>query len=323
MVSHIDDDHINGIVALFAALEKEKDKGRQLPLNIKRLWFNSFDESLNNLDAELKSTLASFTPAMLGAAAKPTGISDFVVASVGQGRDLRAAADRLAIPSNAPFTGMIMTPGVGKALQVKIGSALSFTILAPSRQRLADLGKEWEKDVRKNPDRVVQAAFADKSIANLSSIVVLAKADGKTMLLTGDARGDEILAGLKDAKLLKQGKLHVDLLKFPHHGSSNNMTQEFLENITADHYVFSANGEHDNPDAETIEMLCQARGADAYTVHFTNEKLRNPKKKGAAANIEAKVKQALADHPSKKRKIVWRKPEALGVLVDLGDKVKY
>ena len=101
------------------------------------------------------------------------------------------------------------------------------------------------------------------------------------------------------------------------------MTQGFLENITADHYVISANGEHDNPDAATVEMLVKARGADAYTLYVTNEKLRNPKKTGAAADIESQVKKVLADHPSAKRKVVWRDAAALSVRVDLGDKVDY
>ena len=40
------------------------------------------------------------------------------------------------------------------------------------------------------------AAFSDSSVANLSSIVVLAECGGKTMMLTGDARGDDIISGV-------------------------------------------------------------------------------------------------------------------------------
>jgi beta-lactamase superfamily II metal-dependent hydrolase len=58
------------------------------------------------------------------------------------------------------------------------------------------------------------------------------------MLLTGDARGDKILEGLEKVKLLKpRGKMHEDILKVPHHGSSRNMEPIFFERITADHYV--------------------------------------------------------------------------------------
>ena len=84
------------------------------------------------------------------------------------------------------------------------------------------------------------------------------------MLLTGDARGDKILEGLELVGLLKQGgTLHVDVLKVPHHGSANNLEPDFFERITADHYVFSGDGEHGNPERESLEMLLRARGARA------------------------------------------------------------
>jgi hypothetical protein len=41
--------------------------------------------------------------------------------------------------------------------------------------------------------------------------------------------------------------MHVDILKGPHHGSNRNVERIFFKRITADHYVFSGNGEHGNP----------------------------------------------------------------------------
>jgi beta-lactamase superfamily II metal-dependent hydrolase len=89
------------------------------------------------------------------------------------------------------------------------------------------------------------------------------------MLLTGDARGDKILEGLEKVKVLKpRGKMHVDILKVPHHGSSRNMDSIFFERITADHYVFSGNGEHGNPDRETLQMLSDTRGDASFNVYL-------------------------------------------------------
>jgi hypothetical protein len=65
------------------------------------------------------------------------------------------------------------------------------------------------------------------------------------------------------------GSIHVDILKGPHHGSSNNVAPAFFERITADHYVFSGNGENGNPERETLEMLSTARGDDEYQIHLT------------------------------------------------------
>jgi hypothetical protein len=54
------------------------------------------------------------------------------------------------------------------------------------------------------------------------------------------------------------------VLKVPHHGSEYNMTRDFAKRITADHYIFCANGSHGNPDLETIEVLVDSRlGGDA------------------------------------------------------------
>ena len=78
------------------------------------------------------------------------------------------------------------------------------------------------------------------------------------MLLTGDARGDHIEDGLRSAKLLKQGKLHVNLYKVQHHGSDRNVEASFFDRITADTYVISANGRYGNPDYETLEWIMKA-----------------------------------------------------------------
>ena len=90
------------------------------------------------------------------------------------------------------------------------------------------------------------------------------------MLLTGDARGDRILEGLEAVGVLTPGRsVRVDVLKVPHHGSAHNVAPDFFKRITANHYVFSANGRHGNPDRETIEMLFAARPRAKFELHFT------------------------------------------------------
>ena len=99
---------------------------------------------------------------------------------------------------------------------------------------------------------------------------MVGETQNKRILLTGDARGDKILQGLEKVELLKPGgKMHLDILKVPHHGSDRNMTTIFFERVTADHYVFSGNGEHGNPERETLQMLLDARGDSEFTVHLT------------------------------------------------------
>ena len=151
-------------------------------------------------------------------------------------------------------------------------------VIGPSRSELEALQAKYDAD---NPNaasmtaserRRALADFTDNSVANLSSIVLLAEQHGKTMLLTGDARGDNILKGLDRAGLLDgSGKIKVDILKVPHHGSDRNVSTEFFRKVQAKHYIFSGDGAHGNPDSATLTMLAEARGAARYTMWFTHK----------------------------------------------------
>jgi hypothetical protein len=55
----------------------------------------------------------------------------------------------------------------------------------------------------------------------------------------------------------------------PHHGSIRNMEKVFLEKITADHYVISADGRDDNPDKKLLNLLVST--VTKGTVHLTNK----------------------------------------------------
>jgi hypothetical protein len=98
------------------------------------------------------------------------------------------------------------------------------------------------------------------------------------------------------------------------------VTAQWLQQITADHYVISANGENGNPDPETIELLCKARGDAPYTIYMTNLDMVDPK---GNKQIGKLVSAALASHAGPGCKVVYRKPANLSVQVDLFSKVGY
>lgn len=320
MVSHIDEDHIQGILDLVGELEREASPH----YNILTLWHNSFDDLVGNSVDELRSKLQPATTAALASGLPSDGLQPFsaaVLASVKQGRDLRVSARRLGIPLNRGFGGLVSALP-GGAASLNVGSGLTFRVISPTMKRLEALSKEWEKLVRKldKAGTAELAAFADRSVSNLSSIAVLAEAAGKRILLTGDARGDHLLDGLTDANLLQNGKLHVNLFKVPHHGSSRNATPELFQKITADHYVISANGEYGNPEPEVINWITQARGSDPYTLHLTNQQMTDPK---TQKDVGAAIRQALDDHPAANRKIEYGGAKSPCLLVDLDEKVDY
>jgi hypothetical protein len=177
--------------------------------------------------------------------------------------------------NGAPLHGLVAADNGG--LTVDLGTGFSLMVLAPDRARIEALHQEWDAVLRKAAAKTKQAALAeaaaylDRSVYNLSSIVLLARSEAATMLLTGDARGDDILRALERADLLSGGRLHLDLLKMPHHGSVRNVDQDFFDAVTADHYLVSADGKYENPDNETLQLILNARRHDEFIIHMTNE----------------------------------------------------
>jgi hypothetical protein len=279
MISHVDDDHIRGVLDLTGEMLEATSK-RQPPLvTAASFWHNSFDDVLGKTPKEL---LAQFGAASTAGELPPDAwvesdeedevvrASLQVLASIEQGARLRDNANALKYPRNPQHGGKLILAD-GESLSVAEG--LTFRVAGPMQPELLALQKkhqEWLKDHQDEGAESSLAAYIDKSVPNLSSVVVLAESGGKKMLLTGDARGDKVLEGLEQSGLMKKGgTLIVDILKVPHHGSSNNLDVDFFERIKARHYVFSGDGEHGNPERETMEMLLSARGDKPLDIHLT------------------------------------------------------
>lgn len=276
MVSHIDDDHIDGILHLTNQLLEE---GGDTSYRIKTMWHNSFDDLIGNRSEELQVTERDgLREASIGGTAIGEDLvrhdTALVLASVNQGRTLRDNAAKLGLHPPLLVAEADEPPR-------NFGDGLTLQVVGPLRAQLEELHDEWEEQLKEldregKLDQAEIASFSDDSAANLASIVVLAESeDGATMLLTGDARGDFLIESLEAQDLLDDaGRLHVDLFKLPHHGSDRNVERSTFEQITARHYVVSGDGKHGNPEVETFRMLFGGR-ADAgllgepFTLHLT------------------------------------------------------
>jgi len=292
MISHVDDDHIQGILDLTSDLITANLEHRAPLVQAFGFWHNSFEDVIGQIPQQLEASLASSPVTASVGGAPPSLELDLdlddkdedeetivstmkVLASVKQGQQLRSdVLNKLEVPLNAEFDGqLIMAQENGEALDM--GNGLTLKVVGPmllELKRLQEDHQKWLKGLEAEGKTAedVLAAYVDKSVPNLSSVVVLAELDGKQILLTGDARGDNVLRGLELVGLVEEGgNLKIDILKVPHHGSSNNLDNDFFERIHADHYVFSGNGEHGNPERESLEMLVNARGDSDYTIHLT------------------------------------------------------
>jgi beta-lactamase superfamily II metal-dependent hydrolase len=301
MVSHLDDDHINGILAMLRHEADLVDDHQPRTIRAGGLWVNVFDRLLAADDtAESASAAAAELPGIVGDAGLGSE-SAAVIASVPQGRQLEDLARRLGIPLNRPFPSELVSSG-GQADTLTF-SDITVRILGPSQQRLDDLRAEWKRylDAKKAKDeemKIQAAAFVDKSIFNLSSIIALVEQGPKRILLTGDARGDDIVNGLRAAGLLVDDAVHLDVLKVPHHGSKNNVTEEFFRQVTADEVVICGDDTHDNPDQEMLEMLRNARTGAEYHISFSYRLPRLEAFIQAARDAGERVTASYRDDPA-------------------------
>lgn len=290
MVSHVDDDHIQGILDLTGELKTQKMKQQPLLVKVLSMWHNSFDNIIDSTPDQLTSSFTkhfgtasvngdppadlTIEPDDKTLTAKDVTANLKVLASIQQGAQLRHDSEGLGFPLNSEFDGKLILAEKNNDV-VDMEDGLTFKVVGPMLPELKALHEKhqkWLKDLEAKgmtPEEAL-AAYVDPSVPNLSSIVVLAECEKKRILLTGDARGDKILEGLELVGLVKKGgKLKVDVLKVPHHGSDNNLELGFFQRIIAKHYVFSGDGEHGNPERDSLKMLWDARGDEKYEVHLT------------------------------------------------------
>lgn len=174
-VSHIDADHITGILALLDQMVEwriydyhqntiqDADYPAPSPLRppeIGKVWHNGFAQQLGAdpglaLDM-LRSTaliLASSTRYTIRQAAEALG---GLASSIPQGIQLAQRLDtqQLDIPINPEFGGGMMITGAG--LQLLTIGAATFGLLGPTVAQITDLREEWAAWVADNQDKVEQ-----------------------------------------------------------------------------------------------------------------------------------------------------------------------
>lgn len=242
VLTHQDNDHINGLIDLLGDKETRK--------LVQRIWFNSFEYDKNFY-------FDSNTETSTGNAIK---FLEFV---------------RQFKKENGLFTynDCVHTE---KHSTIDIFEDAKITLLSPTRKKLQDLYEKYafEKELYSrsqsdNTSRTIandektleefsrEKCKKDNSVSNGSSIAfILTYKNRYNFLLLGDAHIDVIVNSLIKMSYSKENKLTTQLVKLSHHGSKNNISQGFLELIDADTFVISTNGGHHNhPDAITLSKI--------------------------------------------------------------------
>jgi ribonuclease BN (tRNA processing enzyme) len=268
ILSHIDNDHVLGLLDLFEDIKKNREAKVDEVIRIRGLWHNSFIDITNKKTDNgtlIRKTFLSYEFSTIGL---DTDTAHFPVIGalkgIAEGRDLTKLAKSLHIPINQQFGGSLIVAG-DKHRSVKVGK-MKFSILGPTQKNLDKLRKIWNDWLRRHLSPLAKISdlqalkILDASVANLSSIMFIVESEGKKILFTGDGLAEDIVDMLFERGLLdSEGKYHVDVMKVPHHGSERNTSKEFFNTVTADSYVISANGRDDNPSLVTLKWIIESK----------------------------------------------------------------
>jgi beta-lactamase superfamily II metal-dependent hydrolase len=324
-VSHIDQDHISGVLQMlddevdWRIYEFQKSSGNihpkppasPRPPRVKAIWHNAFHEQVPKNAGEIEEALAASAAILSGSETKAVrelaSAQSGLVTSIAEAIQLsrRVSPAQLGIKLNPPSKGKLMLVRKASSPVIRIGG-MRFSIIGPFPADLTQLRKEWNAWLDANKPRLKaieqqaekdSGAFGASEIAslmlpklrqaehlsailpletatakfklgdrksvttpNLASLMFYLYEHGKTVLLTGDGHWEDILNGLRRIKKLKgTGGIHVDVLKVQHHGSEHNVSEEFCRTVTADHYIFCGNGEHENPDLRVVQAIADSR----------------------------------------------------------------
>ncbi|WP_145328657.1 Zn-dependent hydrolase [Paenibacillus xylanexedens] len=112
----------------------------------------------------------------------------------------------------------------------------------------------------------------DCSPVNGSSIAFILEFQNKKVLFLADSHPDIIVENLKKIMLKEKiEKIHFDAVKISHHGSKHNTSNELLEIIDTDKYIFSTNGRGKgfvHPDIETVLKIITVKTDRKKTLIF-------------------------------------------------------
>ncbi|QWG36726.1 ComEC/Rec2 family competence protein [Bacillus mycoides] len=246
IVTHIDEDHIQGILKMFEDYEIDKSI-------FKQVWFNSKENLTSFFDGEEKED------EKLIIEDKSNGNISY-----GQGISFGKLLHNLGLTNQR----LILA---GEELE--IGNAV-IKVLSPNEKSLKRLHQEWEKvfpsetikgenvsnndsrDYKETIEDLAQKSFKeDNAIVNGSSIAFSIEYKNKKVLMLADSFPSIVLENLNKFYPQEQSR-NFDLIKISHHASKFNTSDELLNFLKCKRYLVSTNGKtHGFPTKETLARI--------------------------------------------------------------------
>lgn len=305
IVTHIDNDHIGGIIELLK--ENGSDMDAKI-IRIKNIWHNSY----RHLQFDKNQTLGKSEKSILnkiianGEVSLNYNLGKSSPISAIQGTTLAGLIFEGCYHWNEQSEGQAI---INNGINYQFGKECFISVLKPNISDLEKLGQKWKRDLKKSKysfvfseDKLFDDAFEyycrcmpidgngnnekicysnhntkemtieeisrepmseDNSITNRSSISVIIRYRNKKLLFLADNIADDVL------EYLSQEDRGYSLVKLPHHGSANNISDDFVECIESDTYLVSTNSEkYNHPDIETLAKIACKRTEYVKRIYF-------------------------------------------------------
>ena len=282
IVTHMCRDHINGIIKL---LKENGSNEESKIVEIKEIWFNTyFNSGKEKVGIDLPKDVANLLENYFPFSSDEGYIGDI---SSGDLIELGTLILNGGYIANTKPIQYETTPTIGRG-------NITFKILSPTEKILEELEKEFVEKIPKNIkeikdlykyelskyyerfalsedsqespfigdisiptlEELANSPFEeDNRISNKSSIAFVIEYGGKKILFLGDSIPSVYIKSLEE-HYSSLSNITFDLVKLSHHGSKNNSSLVFFEEINSERFLISTNGNnHNHPDEETISRL--------------------------------------------------------------------
>jgi beta-lactamase superfamily II metal-dependent hydrolase len=295
IITHIDDDHVNGIIKYFDTKHVHA---------VENIFFNGVSQitgfnhgNAAEYDCDFDSIAVNFEDT----------IEDSIDIGFSEGTSVSFIIESKLIEINKMNNGKaihcksFMTP-------VYIGD-ISVQFLGPTCKALESLKKSWlnilkENGIKRkiltkkhsiafesyvntlgkynnvdedisdiNCDDIVALANTifepDNSLSNETSLSFILKNNDKSILMLGDAHIETIIDWLD---LNSITTLEVDAIKVPHHGSKHNFSKEFIQRVSCNTYFISTNGKKfGHPHLEVLARIAIFSKKENTKIYINND----------------------------------------------------
>lgn len=301
IVTHIDQDHISGLLRLF-----EQNKAENL-IEISNVWHNSY-RHINPKKEEEVTRNEKLEEVKGGAYLKKVFDGDETTISASQGSSLAALLLESEYKWNSEFDGRAVA--TNNRQRVNLSDDLHLTLLSPNTEKLESLKRAWRKElvkkgylnelseawyyddafefmVAKHRERpryreiriakstpnitnlASQPFFEDTTAANGSSLAFIIQYKTLKLLFLGDAHPGIVVESLRSLYAPEDFPIRFDLIKTSHHGSWANNSPELYSLVDSPSYIFSTNGlSHNHPDDETIALIVSRKSEYTRKLFF-------------------------------------------------------